>query len=105
MDKDQRKAAIAAYKERKPAVGIYALRCCATGQVWVDQTLTLDTIRNRLWFSLRQGRRPLPGLQQAWSAHGGDSFAFEELERLPEDVPPYARDSLLAQRRDYWRAK
>jgi hypothetical protein len=32
-----RKAAVAAYKERKSACGIYALRCGPSGEVWVGR--------------------------------------------------------------------
>src|SRR5262249_18716115 len=35
MDREDRRAAIAAYKERKPAWGVYAVICTATGEVWV----------------------------------------------------------------------
>ena len=57
-----RKAAVAAYKERKAIPGIYAVRCAATGQAWVGQTPDLTTVRNRIWFSLRQdcSRNPQP---------------------------------------------
>ena len=85
MKGDARKAAIAAYKERKSVAGIYAVRCRATGAVWVGQTPTLDTIQNRIWFTLRLGNNPNRALQQAWTAHGADSFAFEVVERLPEE--------------------
>ena len=61
-----RKAAIAAYKERKPAVGIYLIRCRASGQCWIGASPTLDTIQNRHWFTLRQGSFPQPALQAAW---------------------------------------
>ncbi len=53
-----RKAAIAAYKERKPAVGIYLIRCRASGQCWIGASPTLETIQNRHWFTLRQGSFP-----------------------------------------------
>jgi hypothetical protein len=51
MKIDDRKAAIAACKKRKTAAGIYAVRCAPTGQTWVGQTLNLETIQNRIWFS------------------------------------------------------
>ena len=55
MKIDDKKAAIAAWKKRKPAAGIFAVRCAASGRAWIGQTLNLDTIRNRVWFSLRVG--------------------------------------------------
>ena len=51
MNTENRRRAIRAYKDRKLVMGIYAIRCAASGQVWVGQSRTLDTIENRLWFS------------------------------------------------------
>ena len=48
MKIDDRKAAIAAYKKRKSAAGIYAVRCAPTGESWIGQTLNLETIQNRI---------------------------------------------------------
>jgi hypothetical protein len=85
VDRQGRKAAIAAYKERKPAWGVFAVRCAATGQVWVGGSRHVDTQRNGLWFSLRHGASPYRVLQSAWGAQGEAAFAFEVLERLPDD--------------------
>ena len=54
MRQEDRKAAIAAYRERKAASGIYLLRCRASGESWAGHAPDLATIRNRLWFTLRQ---------------------------------------------------
>ena len=53
MKREDRKAAIAAYKERKADAGLYVVRCAASGQQWVGGTLDLRTIWNRLSFMLR----------------------------------------------------
>jgi hypothetical protein len=102
MKGDRRKAAIAAYKERKSVAGIYILRCRATGEVWVGQSPTLDTIQNRTWFTLRLGNNPNPGLQKAWNDHGAESFAFEVVERLPEEESSYVRNAALKERLAHW---
>jgi hypothetical protein len=104
MNSEDRKAAITAYKERKNVAGIYAVRCAASGQVWVGQTPNLDTIQNRIWFALRLGSNSNRDLQRAWSAHGGDNFAFESLERLKDEESPYVRDALLKERALHWRS-
>jgi hypothetical protein len=105
MNKDDRKAAITAYKERKVAAGVFALRCAATGQAWVGQARDLSTIRNRIWFTLDHGSHPVKGLQAAWNAHGGESLAFEELERIDGDLPEYARATALKERAAAWRSE
>ena len=55
MNRETRKAAVAAYKERKAEPGIYAVRCMASGQAWVGGAPDLATIWNRVSFTLRQG--------------------------------------------------
>jgi hypothetical protein len=104
MKTEQRKAAIAAYKKGAPAAGIYAIRCPASGQVWVGRTLNADTMQNRLWFTLRQGSHANPELQSAWSTHGGEAFSFELLERLKDEELDYVRDALLKERMAVWRS-
>ena len=61
MQKDARKAAIAAYKERKPKAAVIALRCAATGAVWVGPTLNPDTVQNKIWFTLKLRSHPNRG--------------------------------------------
>ena len=103
MDKERRKAAIAEYKKRDDAIGIFAVRCAAAGKAWVGPTLNLDTIKNRIWFGLRLGNATNADMQRAWTRHGGDSFVFEVLERLDPDEPVFVRDSQLKERAAHWR--
>lgn len=105
MKSADRKAAIAAYKKQKTIAGIYAVQCAATGHTWIGQTPNLDTIKNRIWFSLRMGSHSNRDLQGAWSAHGGDAFGFETLERLKDEELAYVRDTLLKERAAHWRSR
>lgn len=102
MDRTRKKALIAAYKERKRAAGIYAVTCTATGAAWVGSTATLDTVENRLWFTLRGGSNPHRDLQAAWKAHGADSFRFEKLEQFKDDLSPLALDRMSKERLAHW---
>ncbi|MDE1149142.1 MAG: GIY-YIG nuclease family protein [Azospirillaceae bacterium] len=105
MQGQDRKAAVAAYKERDGQPGIYALRCSALpGTVWVGPTPTLDTIRNRVWFSLRHGGHTHRDLQAAWNAHGAEAFTFEVLERLEPEESAYLARAQLKERAAHWRA-
>ncbi len=103
MKSEDKKAAIAAYKKRENAAGIFAVRCAASGQAWVGQTLNLDTVQNRIWFTLRMGSHSARDLQSAWTAHGADAFAFEPLEQLEDEESNYVRDALLKERAIHWR--
>lgn len=104
MTPNDRKAAIAASKERKPAAGVYAVRCAPTGEVWVGAAPNLGAMQNRIWFTLRHGGDAFRALQLACQEHGEESFTFEVLERLDEDVSPLRRNDLLKQRAVHWRA-
>lgn len=102
MEREQKKAATAAYKERKVFTGLYVVRCSATDQCWVGRAPNLSTIGNRLEFSLRQGVCRNARLQAAWRKHGPDSVSWEELERVEDDTPAYLADQQLRKRLDYW---
>ena len=103
MKRDARKAAIAAYKERKASAGIYGVRCIASDAVWVGHWLDVETIRTRIWFTLRQGTYPNKGLQDAWQLHGEAQFTFEVFERIEEEATPYLVAAKLKERADHWR--
>jgi hypothetical protein len=97
-----RKAAIAAYKERKTVAGIYVVRCAASGEAWIGQAPNLETIQNRIWFSLRQGSHTCRRLQAAWNAHGEAGLTFGECERLEDEETAYVRNALLKERMLHW---
>ena len=102
MGATDRKAAVAAYKERKVSAGIYVVRCTASGAVWVGAAPDLDTIRNRLWFQLRMNGCPYRTLQDAWNTHGADSLVLDVLERLDEETIPHIRTAQLRNRAAHW---
>lgn len=105
MDRQERKAAVTAYKERKSAYGVFAVICRATGEAWVGQSRHVDTQQNGLWFALRHGGSPHRSLQAAWSLHGAEEFRFEELERLRDDFPALSRSDELKRRQALWAAR
>ncbi|WP_428248013.1 GIY-YIG nuclease family protein [Ferrovibrio sp.] len=105
MDNEQKKAATAAYKERKTAAGIFAITCQPSGQSWVGSAPDLAKIQNRIWFALRHNSHRQPSLQAAWAAHGPDAFRFEALEALEEEELGFVRDRLLKEKRSTWCAR
>src|SRR4249920_801633 len=102
MKREQRKAAVAAYRERKATAGIYAVVCLGSGQRWIGRAADLETIKNRLRFSLRHGDCPHRTLQAAWNAHGPEAFALEIVERLDDETLSYIRDRALKDRLAHW---
>ena len=104
MDKSARRAAVATYKERPPAWGVYAVRG-PQGRVWVGGSRHLETQQNSLWFSLRNGGRYAAGLQDAWREGGAEAFTFEELERFDPELSALGRVDQLKKRTADWRAR
>ena len=102
MKGEARKAAVAAYKERKVVGGVYAVRCAASGETWVGHWPNIQT---RLWFTLRQGMHPRKELLEAWRRHGEAQFSFEVLERLEDEPSTYMRDLDLKDLASHWREK
>lgn len=103
MTTADRKALTAAYKDRKTVAGVFAVICTATGETWVGTSRHIDTQQNGLWFALRHGGSPHRALQAAWKAHEAADFRFEQLDRLPDDISPLARDMELKERAARWR--
>lgn len=108
MDSVARKAAAAACKKRDVVVGIYALRCAASGQIWVGQSRNMAAQQNQMAFSLRNGGFLSRTLQAVWAAQGADGLSYDVLECLqePEEgLPAFARQKWLVERERFWREK
>jgi len=101
MKREDKRAAVAAYKERKARAGIYVVRCAATGQQWAGSAPDLATIWNRVSFALRQGAQR-GTIQAAWRAHGAESFTFEAVEELTDEQLVFGRDRMLKERLAHW---
>ena len=90
---------------RTGALGVFAVICSATGDVWVGVAQGLDGQHDRLWSALRRGAGADSTLQALWTAHGEDAFRFEELERLRDDYPVAGAADELNKRATLWRAR
>lgn len=105
MNHEARKAAIAAYKERRTPAGIYVIRCNIAGECWVGFAGDLDSIANRIWFSLKMGRHGNQGMQAAWNRHGMAGFVLEPLERFGEELADFERAKLARDRLRHWQGQ
>jgi hypothetical protein len=103
MNSVDRKAVVAAYKERKAQAGVYAVRCQPSGEVWVGESPNVDARRTSLWFALRQGAYPRPDIVAAWATHGEAGFSFEVLDRMDPELSPTARSTALKEAVALWR--
>lgn len=106
MDKSDRRQAVRDYKERKVEIGIFAVRCAATGEAWVGVSQNLAQQKNRVWFGLKTGGHANRALQAAWTGRGEDALVFEVLEATDaEGLSPYSRATFLKDREAHWREK
>ena|SRR5579863_8361116 len=101
----ERKEAIKEFKARKVLRGVFAVRCAATGRVWVDSSLNLEAAQNSLWFFLRNGYHHDKALQAEWNTHGAEAFQYEIVEKLNEDVLPMGARDLLKEKKLHWAAQ
>jgi hypothetical protein len=102
QSKESKKEIIRKFKERKPLVGAYAVRCTTTGRVWVGASRNLDATKNGCWFCLRNGSHMEKSLQAEWNTQGESSFQFEILEELDKDVHPLAVEDQLKEKKNAW---
>ena len=107
MNNDRKRALVREFKERKVRRGVYAVRCAASGEVWVSASRNLDAQQNSLFFQLRTGGHPNRALQAAWKAHGGgDGVSYEDLAELSDDErSDYALKADLSTLEQEWRVK
>ena len=78
-----------AYKEKPPAMGVFAVRNLPEGKVLVGSSLNLPGALNRLRFELMHlGHRKFPALQEDWNRLGADAFSFEVLDVLEPPEEP-----------------
>jgi hypothetical protein len=104
MDRQSRRELLRDYKERKAPAGVYAIRCAASGEVWVGATRNLDAQKNSFWFGLSTRGHANRALQAAWNTHGEATFRYEALERIEdEDLTPLGLADALKARERHWR--
>lgn len=106
MNRQNRREAVRAFKERKARAGVFAVRCAPTGEVWVSASRNLDGQRTSLWFQLKMKGCYTKSLQAAWNAHGEAAFAFEVLQEVQdEDLTPAGLADELKRLDADWRAR
>ena len=105
LSKEQKKEAINNFKERKPALGIYSIRCTVTERVWVGASKNLPATKNGTWFALRNEVYRDKLLQDEWNTHGEPAFAYDVLETLADDVHAMAVNDLLSEKKKDWMSR
>ncbi len=92
-----------AYRERRPAAGVYCVRNTRNGKVLLGSRLNLDGALNTHRFMLAHGSHRNARLQREWDEHGPEAFSFEVLEVVrPSDEPGFDLEAELALLEQVW---
>lgn len=96
MDVD-RKRLRQQYKESKPPMGCFAIRCTATGDMFIGWATNLESARNSLLFRLSiGGLLNEPALQSLYDLHGAEHCSFSVLGELSYDEGEDYQQDLVA---------
>lgn len=87
MTNDARKQMQAAYKERRPEMGVLFFRHTATGETFLMAATDIPAKFNRLRFQLADGLCPNKRLQELWTQHGETAFETGTAKSLKYDDP------------------
>lgn len=73
-------------------MGIYAIRCAASGKIYVGSALNIRTRWNGHRHRLEKGCHHSPKLQNAWRRYGPETFTFEVLEAVSDAAALISRE-------------
>lgn len=79
--------------------GVFAIR--SPSRTWIGCARSIETSKRSLWFQLRNGVHSNSALQHEWNLCGEESFAFEVLEEVREQVAGDLKKE-LRRRREQW---
>ncbi len=82
---DRKKQLKEQYKQMKPQMGIFMIRCKCNNKYYVRATQNLKGVMNSTKFQLNANGYPNGELQKEWTEYGTDNFEMEILETLQYD--------------------
>ena len=107
MEKQDRRAHIAAYKALPQQGGIYQIRNTTTGRILLHWTAEMQGSKNRFDFAVLTDSCVDYALQSDWKQYGKQVFAFEVLEaraqKETQTLPAFRAD--LKKRFEQWQEK
>ncbi len=87
MDRQRKKELLAAYRERRPEMGVIALRCEATGETFLGISQDIPAGFNSIRMKLESGYHPNRHLLDLWKQYGQAGFTFSVARTLKYDDP------------------
>ena len=85
MDKTKRKELMEAYKNRRPDMGVVAIRCLDTGDTFFGASKDTKADINSNRFKLESGSHRNTALRKLWEQYGAGSFEFYVSDTLEYD--------------------
>ena len=85
MDREKRRELMESYKSRHPEMGVVAIRCTATGDVFVGASKDTKADINSNRFKLESGSHRNTALRKLWEQYGAGSFEFYVSDTLEYD--------------------
>lgn len=89
---DRRKVLKEQYKQRKPEMGVIAVKASFAPQVYLEVAKDTKAVINKTIFQLKGGMHRDKGLQQAWKTYGEDKFTVEVLDTLDYNTDETKQD-------------
>ena len=87
MDKTQKKALAEAWKNRRPEMGVIALRCKETGEIFLGTSTDTKAGMNSIRAKLSGGLHPNRRLMELWRQYGEAGFEFSVAAVLEYEDP------------------
>lgn len=91
MDAQRKKELIAQYKQTRPSMGVFIVRCKENNKYYIEGTQDLRGRINGTKVRLEGGMHPNKELQKEWGEFGEENFTIEVLENLEYDKEDEAK--------------
>ncbi|MNF95089.1 hypothetical protein D3C84_778270 [compost metagenome] len=82
LDKQKKKELATNYTQTFRAMGVYQIRNTKNGKIYVNGSMDLDGMKNRLDFCKQMNTNTFNELKEDWATFGGACFEFEVLDRI-----------------------
>ena len=89
MDKNIKKKYREAFENKKPKMGIVAIKNLTSDKIYVKASLNTEAWVNKAKFSLKSGQFDHLVLQTDWNSLGADKFEFILMNELKESDDPF----------------
>lgn len=76
-------------KNHPATMGVLLMTNTLSGKQYIKGALNLETLVNKLKFSLNIGQFSHPQLQKDWTEYGSEAFTFEFAAVIPLQENPY----------------